>query len=35
MVEKWKATLDKQGYSGAILMDISKAFDSDLLPYVD
>ena len=28
MIEKWKASLDKQGYSGAILMDLSKAFDS-------
>ena len=26
MIEKWKASLDKQGYSGAILMDLSKAF---------
>ena len=28
MIEKWKTSLDKQGYSGAILMDFSKAFDS-------
>ena len=28
MIEKWKASLDKQAYSGAILMDLSKAFDS-------
>ena len=28
VIEKWKASLDKQGYSGAILMDLSKAFDS-------
>ena len=28
IIEKWKASLDKQGYSGAILMDLSKAFDS-------
>ena len=27
LVEKWKGTLDKQGYAGAVLMDLSKAFD--------
>ena len=27
MLEKWKNTLDIQGYTGAILMDLSKAFD--------
>ena len=27
LLEKWKATLDKKGYAGAILMDLSKAFD--------
>ena len=28
LIEKWKDTLDKKGYSGAILMDLSKAFDT-------
>ena len=28
MIEKWKETLDKNGYAGAILMDLSKAFDT-------
>ena len=26
LLEKWKRILDKQGYAGAILMDLSKAF---------
>ena len=26
LIEKWKACLDKQGFAGAILMDLSKAF---------
>ena len=28
MLEKWKLSLDKGGYSGAVLMDLSKAFDT-------
>ena len=28
LLEKWKRILDKQGYAGAILMDLSKAFDT-------
>ena len=28
LVEKSKASLDKKGYAGAILMDLSKAFDT-------
>ena len=28
LLEKWKAILDKKGYAGAILMDLSKAFDT-------
>ena len=28
MLEKWKAILDKKGYASAILMDLSKAFDT-------
>ena len=28
LIEKWKACLDKQGFAGAILMDLSKAFDT-------
>ena len=28
LIEKWKAILDKNGYAGAILMDLSKAFDT-------
>ena len=28
LVKKWKASLDKKGYSGAVLMDLSKAFDT-------
>ena len=27
LVEKWKKELDNKGYAGAILMDLSKAFD--------
>ena len=27
LIEKWKITLDKNGYAGAVLMDLSKAFD--------
>ena len=28
LIEKWKETLDEHGYAGAILMDLSKAFDT-------
>ena len=28
MIEKWKECLDKNGFAGAILMDLSKAFDT-------
>ena len=28
LVEKWKASLVKKGYAGAILMDLSKALDT-------
>ena len=28
LIEKWKISLDKNGYAGAILMDLSKAFDT-------
>ena len=28
LLEKWRITLDRKGYGGAILMDLSKAFDS-------
>ena len=28
LIEKWKETLDKKGYNGAVLMDLSKAFDT-------
>ena len=28
LIEKWKAILDKNGYAGAVLMDVSKAFDT-------
>ena len=28
LIEKWKQSLDKQGYAGAMLMDLSKAFDT-------
>ena len=27
MTEKWRSSLDKRGYAGAVLMDLSKAFD--------
>ena len=27
LLEKWRAILDKKGYAGGILMDLSKAFD--------
>ena len=26
LIEKWKAILDKNGYAGAVLMDLSEAF---------
>ena len=28
LIEKWKSILDKKGFGGAILMDLSKAFDT-------
>ena len=28
LLEKWRAMLDKKGFAGAILMDLSKAFDT-------
>ena len=28
LIEKWKKILDKKGYGGAVLMDLSKAFDT-------
>ena len=28
LIEKWKAILDKNGYAGAVLIDLSKAFDT-------
>ena len=28
LIEKWKRVLDNKGYAGAILMDLSKAFDT-------
>ena len=28
LIEKWKMTLDKNGHAGAVLMDLSKAFDT-------
>ena len=28
LIEKWKSILDKKGFSGAVLMDLSKAFDT-------
>ena len=28
LIEKWKASLDKKGYAWAVLMDLSKAFDT-------
>ena len=28
LIEKWRATLDRKGYAGAVLMDLSKAFDT-------
>ena len=28
LIEKWKKELDRKGYAGAILMDLSKAFDT-------
>ena len=28
LLEKWKTVLDEKGYGGAILMDLSKAFDT-------
>ena len=28
LIEKWKITLDKNGYAGAVLMNLSKAFDT-------
>ena len=28
MLEKWRISLDNQGFEGAVLMDLSKAFDT-------
>ena len=28
LIERWKFCLDKQGFAGALLMDLSKAFDT-------
>ena len=28
LIVNWKKSLDKKGYSGAVLMDLSKAFDT-------
>ena len=28
LVERWKKVLDKKGFSGAVLMDLSKVFDT-------
>ena len=28
LIEKWRTMIDNQGYSGAVLMDLSKAFDT-------
>ena len=28
LIEKWKIMIDKHGYAGAVLMDLSKAFDT-------
>ena len=27
LIEHWREALDKKGYAGAVLMDLSKAFD--------
>ena len=29
MIEKWKQSLDNKGHAGAVLMDLSKAFDTE------
>ena len=37
LIERWKFCLDKQGFAGALLMDLSKAFDTinhELLNYL-
>ena len=28
LLEKWRKSLDNQGYAGAVIMDLSKAFDT-------
>ena len=28
LIERWKFCLDKQGFAGTLLMDLSKAFDT-------
>ena len=28
LIKKWKIVLDSKGYGGAVLMDLSKAFDT-------
>ena len=28
LIEKWQTILDKNGYAGAVLMDLSKVFDT-------
>ena len=28
MLEKWKSSIDNKSFAGAVLMDLSKAFDT-------
>ena len=33
LIEKWKKELDNKGYTGAILMDLSKAFEKIIMNF--
>ena len=34
LIEKWKIVLDSKGYGGAVLMGLSKAFDTSNYMYI-
>ena len=34
LIERWRLCLDKQGFAGTLLMDLSKAFDQSIMNYL-